>query len=721
MANQRKAALEAINSRSVMDVEYPSGKFSEYFEENTFGLKRMEERLSTEEFKAIKDAMKKGTKIDQKTANAIAVAVKNWAVNKGVTHFAHWFQPLTNLTAVKFDTFYNSKKKVEEFKGSVLVQQEPDGSSFPNGGLRATHTARGYTGWDPTSPMFIYNNSLYIPTVFVSYTGETLDNKSPLLKAQRAVDMNATAVAKIFDYKVDQVFSSLGCEQEYFLVDRALYNARPDLVMGGRTVFGAASPRGQQQDDHYFGHIHPRVVAFMKELEVECMKVGIPITTRHNEVAPGQFELAPLYEDINVASDHNALTMDIMDDVAAKHGFKALLHEKPFAGLNGSGKHNNWSLIADTGRNLIDPSFTTKKDGLYFLTFLVNTIKAMHDYADVVRGSIASAGNDHRLGANEAPPAIISVFLGEVLDGILNEFEATGEFKTGKEKKPVLDLLIERIPDLKLDNTDRNRTSPFAFTGNKFELRAVGSTASCAKPMTALNTVVAEQLSLFKDEFDAAVKGGQDKDDAIVAILRKYITESKNIRFEGDGYSDEWVAEAEKRGLSNVKDTPRALDFYADEKVNEIFAKHGVYKLGELGARQEVWLENYINKIDIESKVMEEIALNQILPVANEQLSLLIDNAAGLADLGIDNSAAVGSAKEVADLINTVKTNVASMVAKRNEIEELEETREIAIQFCDVIKGEYFENIRGAADALELLVDDAAWPLPKYRELLFLK
>ena len=720
MAYSRQSALEKVTSVLPVETEVPSSRISNYFENNYFGLAKMKELLSTDDFKSIEDAIKNGSKIDEVTANAIAVTVKNWAMNKGATHFSHWFQPLTGGTAMKHDTFFDKYSGIEGFKGKLLIQQEPDGSSFPNGGIRGTHFARGYTGWDPTSPMWIYKGTLFIPCVFISYSGETLDFKSPLLKAQRAVDEAATAVCKMFDPTIEKVSSSLGVEQEYFLIDKSLYTARPDLVLTGRTVFGAPSPRGQQLDDHYFGDIPNRVLEFMKEFERECLLVGIPVTTRHNEVAPGQFEMAPIFEDINVANDHNQLVMTMLTKAADNHGLACLMHEKPFAGVNGSGKHNNWSLIAKNGRNLFDPSFTSHKDGLYFLSFLVNTLKALHDNEGIMRASIASASNDHRLGANEAPPAIISAFLGQTLDSVLNEFEETGKFPIIEgEQKEVMGLGIERIPNLKLDNTDRNRTSPFAFTGNKFEYRAVGSTASCGMPMTVVNTIMAAQLETFRVEVEAAIKGGEEKEEAISRILRTYVKQSKAIRFEGDGYSDEWVVEADKRGLSNVKDTPDALDFYVQQKSKDLFSSMHVMTEVELTARYDVFQEIYASKIDIEANIMAEMALNKILPVAIEYQNILIDNASGLEDLGIDNSAAKATLTEVSALINTVKAEVTAMLA---EIANIEGTAaEEAKAYCHKVKHTYMETIRTAVDSLELLVDDELWPLPKYREMFFLK
>lgn len=722
MAYSRQKALEKVVQDIPRDFAAPSNKISDYFEADCFGMDRMKELLSKEDYKAIEDAVKNGTKIDSVTANAVAVTVKNWAISRGATHQAHWFQPLTGAPAMKHDTFFQKYSGIEEFKGDTLTQQEPDASSFPNGGLRATHTARGYTAWDPTSPMFIYSDTLFIPSVFVSYTGDTLDYKSPLLKAQSAIDKAATAVCKLFDSSVEKVNSSLGCEQEYFLLDKAMYQCRPDLVMCGRTVFGAASPRGQQQDDHYFGSIPNRVLSFMKQFEKEALELGIPVTTRHNEVAPSQFEVAPIFEDVNIASDHNLLLMDVMDKIADEHGLKVLTHEKPFAGLNGSGKHNNMSLMTTNGRNLFKPSFSTRKDGLYTLAFLVTTLKAVHKYGDVLRASIAGAGNDHRLGANEAPPAIISAFLGSNLTKILDEFEKTGELPIVKKgHKDELDIEIERIPDLELDNTDRNRTSPFAFTGNKFEFRAVGSSQNTALPMTVLNTIVAEELTVFHDEVKTELKKGGKKEDVIASILQRYVKESNPVRFEGDGYSDEWVKEAEKRGLSNVKDSARAYEFFTVPKTVEMFERHRVMFKPEIEARCEVWWENYVMKLDIESKIAEEMALNQIIPASLEYQRKLIENATGLKELSVKDDSLKEVIQDISDKVSTIRKSVKEMAKERERLEELEDPQKMALGFADVIKGKYMEELREAVDGLEMIVDNELWPLPKYREILFLK
>ena len=720
MAKIRFHALANVQGREKVSVKMPSTKVSDYYGELCFDLNKMRATLSPQVYDRVKYAIEKGKKIDVETADAVAAAAKNWAMEHGVTHYTHWFQPLTGSTAEKHDSFFDAGSGLEKFKGSALVQQEPDASSFPNGGIRSTFEARGYTAWDPSSPLFIYGRTLCIPTIFVSYTGEALDNKAPLLKAVDAVDVAATRVAKFFDRNVTKVNASLGCEQEYFAIDKALYAARPDLVMAGRTVFGHNPARGQQLDDHYFGTIAPRVFDFMREFEVECHKLGIPVSTRHNEVAPSQFEVAPRFEDINVAVDHNQLMMDLMNKVAERHNLKILFHEKPFAGLNGSGKHNNWSLITNTGVNLYQPS-SSARENLQFLTFVVTTIKAVHQYADLLRASIASAGNDHRLGANEAPPAIMSVFLGSTLNSVLDELENNGNVKVEKGDNMYMKLGIDKIPEIILDNTDRNRTSPFAFTGNKFEFRAVGSEANSAQPMTVLNLIVAEVLTQFAEEVDKAVEGGKDKRLAIVEILRRYIKESKAVRFEGDGYSDEWVEEAKKRGLENIKDSARALQGYLKENNIKVFEKHGVLNHKEIEARVEIQLENYIMKVQIESRIMGDLALNHIIPTAISYQNKLITNAKGLKELGVDNSAVVETINEISGYIADIKKGVTDMIEARKAANKLEDSAEKAAAYCDKVKVAYFDKIRYAVDKLELLVDDEDWPLVKYREMLFLR
>jgi glutamine synthetase len=627
---------------------------------------------------------------------------------------------MTGGTAEKHDSFFDALSGIEKFKGSELVQQEPDASSFPSGGIRSTFEARGYTAWDPTSPMFLYGKTLSIPTIFVSYTGETLDTKSPLLKALKAVDLAATQVCQLFDKDINHVVASLGSEQEYFAVDKALADARPDLVMGGRTVFGHAPARGQQLEDHYFGTIPGRVYDFMREFEIEAWKLGIPVRTRHNEVAPSQFEVAPLFEEVNVANDHNQLMMDVMSRVGEKHGLKILFHEKPFAGVNGSGKHNNWSLITDTGVNLYAPT-SSAKDNLLFLTFFITTIKAVHEHADLLRASIATAANDFRLGANEAPPAIMSVFIGSQMTAVLDELEKKGNVKIEKGDNMYMKLGIDQIPEIILDATDRNRTSPFAFTGNKFEFRAVGSSDNCGTPMTALNLIVADQLTKFYETVNKEIEKGEEKRMAIVNVLRKYIKESKAIRFEGDGYSDEWVKEAAKRGLSNIKTMPLAIDAYLSKKSLELFGKYGVMTHKEVEARNEIKLESYIKKVQIEARVMGDLAMNHIIPTAIAYQNKLITNANGLKGLGIDNKAVVQTIKEISGHIEIIKNGVRDLVEERKRINKIADTHKRAIAYCDDIKEKYFETIRDSVDKLELLVDDEDWPLVKYRELLFLR
>lgn len=720
MSQLRFEALKKLHDRSKVHVEPSTPHISKFFGENVFGMEQMRSTLAPAVFKKVSNAIKNHEKIDEATADAVASAAKSWAIAKGATHFTHWFQPMTGGTAEKHDSFFDALSGIEKFKGSELVQQEPDASSFPSGGIRSTFEARGYTAWDPTSPMFLYGKTLSIPTIFVSYTGETLDTKSPLLKALKAVDLAATQVCQLFDKDINHVVASLGPEQEYFAVDKALADARPDLVMGGRTVFGHAPARGQQLEDHYFGTIPGRVYDFMREFEIEAWKLGIPVRTRHNEVAPSQFEVAPLFEEVNVANDHNQLMMDVMSRVGEKHGLKILFHEKPFAGVNGSGKHNNWSLITDTGVNLYAPT-SSAKDNLLFLTFFITTIKAVHEHADLLRASIATAANDFRLGANEAPPAIMSVFIGSQMTAVLDELEKKGNVKIEKGDNMYMKLGIDQIPEIILDATDRNRTSPFAFTGNKFEFRAVGSSDNCGTPMTALNLMVADQLTKFYETVNKEIEKGEEKRMAIVNVLRKYIKESKAIRFEGDGYSDEWVKEAAKRGLSNIKTMPLAIDAYLSKKSLELFGKYGVMTHKEVEARNEIKLESYIKKVQIEARVMGDLAMNHIIPTAIAYQNKLITNANGLKGLGIDNKAVVQTIKEISGHIEIIKNGVRDLVEERKRINKIADTHKRAIAYCDDIKEKYFEAIRDSVDKLELLVDDEDWPLVKYRELLFLR
>ena len=620
MSTIRFQALQTTSGRKPVKVEELDKK-SVIFGSNVFNDKAMRQFLTPEAYKAVQSAVQHGTKIDRRLADYIAMGMKEWALSKGVTHYTHWFQPLTGTTAEKHDAFFETSfdgsDPVEKFGGSQLVQQEPDASSFPNGGIRNTFEARGYTAWDPTSPAFIYGTTLCIPTVFVSYTGEALDNKTPLLRALSAIDEAATDVAKYFDKNVKKVTPTLGWEQEYFLVDSALAASRPDLMLTGRTLLGHTSAKGQQLEDHYFGSIPTRVLNYMRDLENECMLLGIPVKTRHNEVAPNQFELAPIFEETNLAVDHNSLLMDVMSKVGERHDFKVLMHEKPFKGVNGSGKHNNWSMATDTGVNLLSPG-KTPMSNLQFLTFFINTIKAVYKYEELMRASIASASNDHRLGANEAPPAIISVFIGQQLTKVLAELEGVTKGKLSPEEKTDLKLnVVGKIPDVLLDNTDRNRTSPFAFTGNKFEFRAVGSSANCAVAMTTLNSIVAKQLKDFKVEVDSLIeKKGLKKDEAIFNILREYIKETKAILFEGDGYSEAWEKEAKKRGLSNHKTTPKALKAKVSKEAMALFEELGVMNHVEVEARYEIELEEYTKKIQIEGRVLGDIARNHVIPTA---------------------------------------------------------------------------------------------------------
>src|SRR5687767_1049476 len=635
-------ALETLTSKKEVDVDN-SKKITGVFGSNVFTLKTAREFLSDEAYKSLVNSTKSGQKIDRAVANQIATGIRGWAENKGVTHFTHWFQPLTGTTAEKHDSFFTLKgdgTPIEQFEGDALIQQEPDASSFPSGGLRATFEARGYTAWDPSSPAFIMEigngKTLCIPTIFVSYTGESLDYKAPLLKALEALNKSALDVCHYFDKNVSKVTATLGWEQEYFVIDEAMFNGRPDLLLSGRTVYGHSPAKGQQLEDHYFGSIPERIYAFMRDYETESYKLGIPLRTRHNEVAPAQFECAPIFEEVSVAVDHNSLLMDVMDRVARRHKLRVLLHEKPFAGINGSGKHNNWSLATDTGINLLAPG-KTPKTNLMFLTFFVNTIKAVHDYSDILRAAIASAGNDHRLGANEAPPAIISVFIGQFLYKVLQDVKERVGDNFDEQDEAILKLDLHRsIPELLLDNTDRNRTSPFAFTGNKFEFRAVGSSANCANAMTILNTIMADTLTAFKAEVDGLIEKGDKKEVAIMQVIQKYIVESKPVLFEGDGYSDEWHKEAEKRGLPNLKTTPVALDAMVTAKAKKLFESNNIYTHAELEARHEIELEKYIKKVQIESRIMGDLAINHILPAAVAYQNKLIANIKGLKDLGLD-------------------------------------------------------------------------------------
>ncbi|MCB2410487.1 glutamine synthetase III [Hymenobacter lucidus] len=727
MAILRFKALELVDQRKPLTVVTSDERRSDSFGKNVFNLDAMRATMPGEYFKKLQAAIKQGSPVERSVADAVASAMKTWAMAKGATHYTHWFQPLTGSTAEKHDSFFDLNsdgRPVENFKGSALVQQEPDASSFPNGGIRNTFEARGYTAWDPTSPAFIIETAgaktLCIPTIFVAYTGEALDYKAPLLKSLAALEQAAVDVCQYFDKDVNRVSTTLGIEQEYFIVDKALFDARPDLVMTGRTLFGHAPAKGQQLEDHYFGSIPSRVHAFMLEFEEESNRLGIPLRTRHNEVAPNQYECAPTFEDANLAVDHNQLLMDIMDRVAEKHSLKVLLHEKPFAGVNGSGKHNNWAMSTDTGVNLLAPG-RRPKENLQFLAFFITTIKAVHTYGDLLRASIASASNDHRLGANEAPPAIMSVFVGSQLNSVLDELERTAKLPLDKGDNIYLKLGIDKIPAILLDNTDRNRTSPFAFTGNKFEFRAVGSSANCSSSMTVLNTIVAEQLIEFKKSVDALIEQGKKKEVAIVEVLREYVISSKNIRFEGNGYSDEWKDEAEKRGLSNIPTTPQALDALVREDAAELFTRHNIFSHVELHARHDILLEDYMKKIQIESRVMGDLAVNHIIPTAVAYQTKLITNVRGLRELGLDDELSqvtVDTIKAISRHISIIKTQVDEMVNARKVANKIEDTRERAIAYCDTVKT-HFDPIRRSVDKLELMVADEDWPLVKYRELLF--
>lgn len=723
MSNFRFQALQAVLTRIIPEVKTPASKISDYFATNVFDKKKMREYLSKEAYQSIINSIENGEPIARDTAEQIASAMKAWSMSKGATHYTHWFQPLTGTTAEKHDAFFEPGPDgaIEKFSGDALAQQEPDASSFPNGGIRNTFEARGYTAWDPSSPAFIMGRTLCIPTVFVAYTGEALDYKVPLLKALNALDKAAVDVCHYFDKSIEKVNASLGIEQEYFLVDLALYNARPDMYLTGRTLFGHMSAKNQQLEDHYFGSIPDRVYAFMQDFETEALQLGIPLKTRHNEVAPSQFECAPIYEEINLAIDHNSLLMDIMDKVAKRHNFKVLLHEKPYAGVNGSGKHNNWSMITNTGKNLLSPG-KTPKNNLMFLTFFVNTIKAVSEHADLLRASIASVNNDHRLGANEAPPAIISIFLGSQLSDVLDEIETSRISKKLKDEASLWQG-IPKIPQILKDNTDRNRTSPFAFTGNKFELRAVGSSANSANPMTILNLIVADQLKKFKVDVDKLLRKGEKKDVALLTVIKRYIKESKAIRFEGNGYSAEWEKEAEGRGLSNIKTTPKALDVLVAEKTEKLFEDTGVFTRREAHARHDILLEEFYKKLQIEARVIGELVNSVIIPAAIEYQSKLVENVKGLKEIGLDKSSYAAQfdiITKLAEHINFIKTNADQMLEERKKANGIEGTREKAIAYDETVKP-YFQSIRYHVDKLEQLVDDNLWPLPKFRELLFIK
>ena len=729
MSNIRFTALEMAISRPRRNLDFISGKVSDYFGSLTFSKATMQQFLTKETYRKVVAAIEKGEKIDRRVADQVASSLKTWAIEKGATHFTHWFHPLTGATAEKHDAFIvpsEDGKAIENFQGIELIQQEPDASSFPSGGIRNTFEARGYTAWDPSSPAFIMEQTLCIPTIFVSYTGEALDYKTPMLKALHSLDTEATSVCKYFDRNVNKVIATLGWEQEYFLVDTALFHARPDMALSGRTLFGHASAKDQQLSDHYFGIIPERVMDFMREYEYEAHRLGIPIKTRHNETAPSQFECAPVFEEANLSVDHNQLLMHLLEKVAKRHYMTVLLHEKPYNGINGSGKHNNWSMRTNTGENLLSPGKTTKSN-LRFLTFLVNIIKAVSTHSDLLRAYIASAENDLRLGAHEAPPAIISVFIGSQLSNALDAIEKnTKKSHFQAEGSHEMNLNIPKIPEILLDNTDRNRTSPFAFTGNKFEFRAVGSSSSCAKPMLALNLIVADQLRKFRKEVDELMAKDMTKEDAIYRVIRKYIKESKVIRFEGNSYGAEWIEESGKRGLSNISSTPKALDIMLNPASIKLFKDHNILTERELRARYEIKLENYIKKIQIESRIIGDLATNHIIPIAIRYQNTLIDNVRGLKEV-IDTKTFVKlsnnqlqSIKEISEHISVIRTLVFEMTEARKTANALEDAREKAGIYHDLVLS-FFEKIRYHVDKLELLVDDELWPLPKYRELLFIR
>ncbi|MBK7214992.1 MAG: glutamine synthetase III [Bacteroidales bacterium] len=729
MATLRFKAIEESMKHKPVSVPSPSEKISDFFGIYVFDKSKMLKYLSSDAYEAVMDAIVQGTRIDRKMADQVASGMKTWAMSHGVTHYTHWFQPLTEGTAEKHDTFVEiaaDGSAIEQFSGKLLAQQEPDASSFPSGGIRNTFEARGYTAWDPTSPAFIMENTLIIPTIFISYTGEALDYKTPMLKALHALDKAAVEVCQYFDKDVTKVISNLGWEQEYFLVDEAVYNARPDLILTGRTLMGHASAKNQQLEDQYFGQIPNRVLNFMKELEFEAYKLGIPVKTRHNEVAPNQYELAPIYEETNLAIDHNLLIMQLMRTVSRKHNFIVLLHEKPFSGINGSGKHNNWSVATNTGVNLLSPG-KTPKSNLQFLTFLINTLAALYKHNALIKASIASAGNQHRLGANEAPPAIISAFLGQQLNKMLDEIETrVTDEKMTPDEKTVIKLDIGKIPEILLDNTDRNRTSPFAFTGNKFEFRAVGSSANCASAMTALNAALAEQLVEFKKQVDELIEKGVKKDEAILQLLRKLIKASKAIRFEGNGYSEEWKAEAAKRGLDCEASVPKMYHAYLTEQSRELFRKTNVFTDVEMEARSEVRMELFIKKIQIEARVLSDLTVNHILPTVVEYQSRLIENVNGLKSLysAEDFKALSGrrlaQIKDISLAVETVEKLVSEMVEARKAANRIDDVDERAIAYSDKVFP-FLEEIRYHVDKLELIVDNERWPLPKYRELLFIR
>lgn len=729
MSLSRFNAIDTIMHRSEFDVDYvssPAENISSYFGCNVFNDESMKSYLPEDAYLNVKATIQSGSKLGREIADIVADAMKKWAMEKGATHYAHWFQPWTGRTAEKHDSFFtlDGQTAIEVFGGKELAQQEPDGSSFPGGGLRSTFEARGYTAWDPSSPAFIIEigegKTLCIPTILVAYGGEALDFKLPLLRSQAALEQAALPIAQWFEPKATKIITTLGWEQEYFLIDDALFNARPDLMMTGRTIIGKNAPRGQQLEDHYFGSIPDRVFTYMRDLEIECHKLGIPVRTRHNEVAPAQYELAPMFEEVNIAVDHNQLLMDVMERIAKRHKLKVLFHEKPFAGVNGSGKHNNWSMATNTGKNLLSPGSDPAKN-LRFLSFFINTIMAVYEHADLLRASIASMSNDHRLGANEAPPAIVSVFIGEGLTKVLDQIES-GNI-TQAEVAKVMDL-ISQIPNLEQDNTDRNRTSPFAFTGNKFEVRMAGSSANSAAPMTALNSMMANQLNNFRKDVEKELESGVEQNQAIYKVLQKYVIKSKNIRFEGDNYTEAWKLEAAKRGLNNFTNTPDALKSYISDSTIKLFEKTNVFNERELTAHYGALLAGYNHKIEIESLSLEELCLNYVVPASIEFQTNLADNLNGMKSLGYDLKSSsqyqVEMLERVSDLVGKLHKAGKEMSVQRVKAHNMADANEQAQICCKIVKP-LMEEIRTYCDDLELIVDDRIWPLIKYRELLFLR
>ncbi|KAB2871526.1 MAG: glutamine synthetase type III [Bacteroidales bacterium] len=730
MAKQRFTAFKEAVNRNPLEFNGNKGsKYSEIFGVNVFDREKMKRYLSADAYESLITSIDEGRRIDRKIAGQVAAAMKAWAMEQGATHYTHWFQPLNGATAEKHDAFLSidkDGKAIELFKGEMLVQQEPDASSFPSGGIRNTFEARGYSAWDPSSPAFILDQTLCIPTVFVSYTGEALDFKTPLLKSLTALDKAAVSVLEYFDKDAKKVFATLGWEQEYFLVDEALFNARPDLALCGRTLMGHAAAKDQQLEDHYFGSIPSRVTAFMRHFELEAYKLGIPVKTRHNEVAPNQFECAPIFEEANLAVDHNQLIMSLMDRVARQHNFRILFHEKPFKGVNGSGKHNNWSMMTDSGVNLLSPG-RTPKNNLQFLTFLINTMKAVQDHSALLIGSIASESNSHRLGAHEAPPAIMSVFIGKTLSAVLDELEEkVSDQKMTPDEKTELKLdIIGKIPEILLDNTDRNRTSPFAFTGNRFEFRAVGSSGSCASPMIVLNTAVADQLNKFKVEVEKVIEKGVKKDEAIIQCLRKVIIDSKKIRFEGNGYSQDWVDEAALRGLPNIQNAIEAFKTFLLDSSKELLTKNKVLTLRELEARYEIRNEIFLKKVQIEARVLGDLAINHIIPTAIAYQNILISNVKGLKELFPKEYEKLANHQlnllyEISEHIHEIRKQVDEMIEYRKEANLVEDVVERAHLYAKNVRP-YIEDIRYHIDKLEMIVDDEMWPLPKYREMLFIR